>query len=141
MSDAIDPRLSELGMAEAAAEKFWNDWQDGRWTEDGDPQAEYRKLRDHADQLTAELSRQLLPPDHVAVDRDDLSEMLDAMDYVSEYLQKKWHYDEIRERIHAALSANGSDVATSPEAAAECPECGGLWAHERTCKGAGKVAE
>jgi hypothetical protein len=119
MTDAIDPRLE------------WMIWGDITTQVDIDKR----------NQLAADLSRQLLPPDHVAVDRDDLSEMLDAMDYVSEYLQKKWHYDEIRERIHAALSANGSDVATSPEAAAECPECGGLWAHERTCKGAGKVAE
>jgi hypothetical protein len=58
---SIDPSLSELGMAEAAAEKFWNDWQDGRWTEEGDPQTEYRKLRDHADQLAANITRRLNP--------------------------------------------------------------------------------
>lgn len=50
----------------------------------------------------------------------------------------------------ADLSANGSDVATSPEAAAECPECGGkgLLVHVSmgsryicpTCNGTGKVA-
>jgi hypothetical protein len=126
MSDAIDPRLSELGMAEAAAEKFWNDWQDGRWTEDGDPQAEYRKLRDHADQLTAELSRQLLPPDHVAVSREDASEYLQTLECEQmemnpfAWVGSKQELQDRIDRLRAALSANGSDVATSPEEAEEC---------------------
>lgn len=41
---------------------------------------------------------------YVVVREEDAIEMLSAMDYVSEYLQKKWGYGEIRERVNAALT-------------------------------------
>jgi hypothetical protein len=43
------------------------------------------------------------------VDAGDLAEMLSAMDYVSEYLQQKWGYDGIRERVNAALNMEDPD--------------------------------
>jgi hypothetical protein len=81
------------------------------------------KLTVYRDAL-ADLSRQLLPPDHVAVPVDVAKLAFDALFHRATEVRDP----EIRRQYNQAQKNIGELIgvflsATSPDAAAECPEC------------------
>jgi hypothetical protein len=111
MSDAIDPRIQNLI---SAVENY--------------TLAGGADNRNWIAESVVDLERQLLTPDHVAVSREDASEYLQMLEGEQmemnpfAWVGSKQELQDRIDRLRAALSANGSALATSPEAAAECPE-------------------